>query len=108
MAEQKRSVDQLLTIIKSDPNAITALKNDPIPTLEKYVDKAKSETPIFYRDKWVYRLVVISLGLIILVAGVGAIILVALGKTTPEILIALGSGAVGALAGLLAPSPTGK
>jgi hypothetical protein len=108
MIEQKRSVDQLMTIIKGDPNAITELRNDPISALEKFVDKAKAETPVYYQDKWVYRLVVSALGMIILVAGVGAIILVASDKTTPEILIALGSAAVGALAGLLAPSPGGK
>jgi hypothetical protein len=42
----------------------------------------------------------------VLISLIGAILLSALGKTaTPEVLVAIGSAAVGALAGLLAPSP---
>jgi hypothetical protein len=59
-------------------------------------------------DKWIYRIVVLALGLIGLVAAVGGIVLVSGDRTVPEILIALGSAAVGAMAGLLAPSPAGE
>ena len=59
-------------------------------------------------DVWIYRMVVLALGLTVLLALIGAVVLAILGKTTPEILIALGSAAVGALAGLLAPSPSAK
>jgi uncharacterized integral membrane protein len=39
---------------------------------------------------------------------IGAIILAGQDKDTPEILVALGSAAVGGLAGLLAPSPLNR
>jgi hypothetical protein len=61
-------------------------------------------------DVWTYRLVVIFLGVATLLAMGGAIgiSLHTDGKNIPEILIALGSASVGALAGLLAPSPSTK
>jgi hypothetical protein len=52
---------------------------------------------------------VAALGASLLVSLVGAIVLVMVtSKDTPPVLVALGSAAVGALAGLLAPSPAGK
>jgi len=61
-------------------------------------------------DKWIYRIVVISLGLVALGALFGSIFLFAFKENLqlPDILISLGSAAVGALAGLLAPSPSPK
>lgn len=56
-------------------------------------------------DIWVYRIVVITLGLSVLASLIGGIILTIKDRQPPEILIALGSAAVGGLAGLLAPSP---
>ncbi len=58
-------------------------------------------------DPWVYRIVVLSLGLTVLgTVGGGFLLAFKVGASIPEGLIALGSAAVGALAGLLAPSPT--
>jgi len=55
----------------------------------------------------VLSLVVSALGLAVLLAVNGGIYLaVKEVTTTPEILIALGSAAVGALAGLLVPTPS--
>jgi len=61
-------------------------------------------------DNWIYRLVVIFLGLTILSTVLGGIYLayLAKGETGMELspgIVAIGSAAVGALAGLLAPSP---
>jgi hypothetical protein len=58
-------------------------------------------------DRTIYRLIVIFLGLAVLVALVGILALVALGKADklPDGVVAIASAAVGALAGLLAPSP---
>lgn len=61
-------------------------------------------------DKWIYRIVVGVLGLIALVTVMGGIVLAVMGRggsamAMPEGVIAIGSAAVGALAGLLAPSP---
>ena len=60
------------------------------------------------KDVWLFRLVVLSLGLCMLASLVGAIVLAVKGTDTPEILVALGSAAVGGLAGLLAPSPLNR
>ncbi|HEU0293449.1 MAG TPA: hypothetical protein VFR47_11975 [Anaerolineales bacterium] len=60
------------------------------------------------KDVWVYRIVVLALGLSVLASLIGAIVLAGQDRSTPELLIALGSAAVGGLAGLLAPSPLNK
>jgi len=58
-------------------------------------------------DVWIYLCVVAFLGLTVLATVAGLIILAATGKSpAPEGLLALGFGALGALGGLLAPSPT--
>jgi len=59
-------------------------------------------------DPWIYRIVVLILGLVALASLVGAIMLTIQDRSTPELLIALGSAAMGGLAGLLAPSPMNK
>lgn len=60
------------------------------------------------RDVWIYRIVVLTLGLSVLASLVGGILLAAQDRQPPELLVALGSAAVGGLAGLLAPSPVSK
>lgn len=70
------------------------------------VSVVKSAKTVLEEDVWVYRIVVIALGIAVLGAlgGATAIELVTKDKDTiPDILVALGSGAVGALAGLIAP-----
>lgn len=59
-------------------------------------------------DVWIYRLVVVVLGLVLIIASVGALMLGMADKSAPDVMVALGSGAVGALAGLLAPSPSNR
>jgi hypothetical protein len=81
-------------------------ETDPGPVL-KEVAKIADERG-WTEDKLLYRIAVIVLGLLTLIAALGSIVLVAVGKTTPEVLVALGSAAVGALVGLFAPSPSGK
>lgn len=53
----------------------------------------------------VYHTVVKILGIIGILALGGAITLAFAGKAIPESVVALGSASIGALAGLLAPSP---
>ena len=57
--------------------------------------------PAFLRDRWFYRVVGVSLAVIAVIALVGAIALAASGKAVPDSEIALGSTAIGALAGVL-------
>ena len=52
-----------------------------------------------------YRIVVCTLCLIAIISLSGGIYLSIIEKPIPESLIALGGNAIGALAGLLAPSP---
>lgn len=59
-------------------------------------------------DVWIYRVVVVSLGLTVLLSIVGAVVVAWLDQKNPAILTALGSTSVGSLAGLLAPSPAGR
>lgn len=60
-------------------------------------------------DPTIYRLVVVFLGLAVVLTIIGGFALSLSSATDiPQGLIALGSAAVGALAGLLAPSPAGK
>lgn len=61
--------------------------------------------PQYKNDIWLYRIVVITLWLRVLASLIGGIVLAVQDRQTPELLIALGSAAVGGLAGLLAPSP---
>jgi hypothetical protein len=64
----------------------------------------------FRNDPWIYRIVVVALSLIVLITVCGGIYLAYISKgdakvALPEGIIAIGSAAVGAMAGLLAPSP---
>jgi hypothetical protein len=61
-------------------------------------------------DVWIYRAVVVILGLTVLGTVFGGLALVAVGHADPNMklpasIVAIGSAAIGALAGLLAPSP---
>jgi hypothetical protein len=68
----------------------------------------KLSTPL-QSDRWIFRLVVAFLGVAVLLTIIGGFYLsIKTAATIPEGLIALGSAAVGALAGLLAPSPIGR
>jgi hypothetical protein len=58
-------------------------------------------------DIWLYRLVAV-LGLTVVGSITGAIVLALSGQSTPEVLVALGSAAIGGLAGPLAPSPLNR
>ena len=63
------------------------------------------------QDIWIYRIVVTSFAAVLILAALGALTLAFTGKDLPQtsstLFVALTSGAVGALAGLLAPSPKG-
>ena len=60
-------------------------------------------------DTWIYRAVVVTLGSVVLLTVVGGIMLeffsIAAPRTLPQAIVSIGSAAIGALAGLLAPSP---
>lgn len=78
-------------------------KNDPV----KAIEKISKEEGI--PDTWIYRIVVGSLGMAIILVIIGVVLLTInsseADKSVPTVLTAISSGAIGALAGLLAPSP---
>ena len=57
--------------------------------------------PAYLRDRFFYRVVGSSLAVLAGLALVGAIVLAAYDKTVPDFVVALGSTAIGALAGVL-------
>ena len=94
------SLSELALRVATDPRLVTQLKENPAEALQSII-----ATPLQW-DVWIYRLVVVFLGLTTLFTVIGLIVLAGIGKSpAPEGLVALGSAAVGALAGLLAPSP---
>jgi len=98
MATTFRSVTKLADAIEKDPNLLAEVQADPKQALRKLA--APLDT-----DVLIYRIVVSALGAAVLIALVGAIALSFASSTIPDLLTAIGSAAVGALAGLLAPSP---
>ena len=60
------------------------------------------------KDVWLYRMVVAVLGLTVVSSVLGTIVLAMAGQSTPEVIVALGSAAIGGLAGLLTPSPLNR
>ena len=96
------AVRKTLTTLSADPNVSKDVKQQ--------VEKAISQLPAYMGDKWIYRVVVTVLGLVVLATAGGGIYLAmtATGSTPasmPDAIVAIGSTALGALAGLLAPSP---
>ena len=101
MPARVQSVAELAAQVAGDASLQEKIKADPAGTIASLAAPLQS-------DVWIYRMVVGALGLAVLAAVAGAIGLAAAGKTIPDVLTALGSAAVGALAGLLAPSPTSR
>lgn len=113
MTEKLRSVDLMVKTALASPEIIDELKADPVATLKRLQAQTLSAMPprALESDKIIYRIVVGALSLTVLIVVIGVIILKFSTSGTfavPDILTALGSAAIGALAGLLAPSPVGR
>jgi hypothetical protein len=105
MQIQAKSLPELSNLVQNNADVENAFKEDPKEAFRKYTDTS------FIPDNWIYRIVVGSLGFVIVAITLGIVWRVASGnavedKNIPTILTALGSAAIGALAGLLAPSPS--
>jgi hypothetical protein len=83
---------------QKDPEFAAKLNNDPVGTLSELPDALRT-------DVWVYRGIILALGLV----AAGGLVLVAVlalnDNSVPDIFTAAISAAIGAMAGLLAPSP---
>jgi len=74
-------------------NVAGAIKSMPVP-LES--------------DIWIYRMIVASVSLVLLISVAGIITLSLQEESPPDVLVALVSAALGGLTGLLAPTPKRK
>ena len=113
MTEELRSVDLMVRTALASPEILNEIKIDPVDTLKRLqAETIKSMPPrVMEHDPLIYRMVVGALALTVLIVVVGVIILkYSTGEkfSVPDILTALGSAAIGALAGLLAPSPVAR
>lgn len=101
MSSSIKSINQLAARVAQDPSFAAEFQNNPVRTV---TDIAASQS---VPDTFVYRIVVLALGLALLVSLCGLIFLSLRSiENIPDGLVAIGSAAVGALAGLLAPSPS--
>ncbi len=91
-------------VLKNNPDLQKEFQEDPVKAVETIVTTNPKET-----DSWIYRIIVLALGLAILSIIIGLVIITMSKVTFDQQLItiftAISSGAIGALAGLLAPSP---
>jgi hypothetical protein len=102
MANQK-PLDELLDAIRAD----TSISADLQEKAEAV--RRQSTQEVLKGDLWIYRAVIVVLGITVLATIMGGLGLAFKGDITnyklPAEIVAIGSAAVGALAGLLAPSP---
>jgi hypothetical protein len=103
--KQIKSFEEFKTQLETNPDLQKEFKENPVNAIQNF----HQQSPLS-NDKWIYRIIVLSLGLTIISIIIGVIILIGTGKITndgsvPTILTAIGSAAIGALAGLLAPPP---
>ena len=98
MARRAESVHDLAEMVREDPALAREIQSRPAETI------ADLAAPLEY-DLWIYRIVVGALSLVAVVSILGAIVVAVATTDTqvPDAVVALGSAAVGALAGLLAP-----
>jgi hypothetical protein len=104
---EKRYIAQMIRAIEEDQEKWKNMfQRDPVKALQELAEVARPKP--LQEDVLIYRIAVITLGAIGVIATLGAIVLTGLrGERTeiPDVVTALGSAAIGALAGLLAPSP---
>ena len=115
LPQPKRSVDLLIDKIESDKSLVAKIASDPISTLDGLANQVKRENPPppptpASEDKFSYRVAVVVLSLvtvlIVLIIGAKFLLIADASKfDIPQALVALGSMSLGALAGLLMPSP---
>ena len=108
-----KSIDLLFNEFFDSQEKLNLMQADPmnsLKVLQKDLHQELSKGPALTHDKVIYRIVVSALGFTVILISGGVIFLAGrtLNNDIPEILIALGSASIGALAGLLTPSPTGS
>ncbi|MEZ5307270.1 MAG: hypothetical protein R2684_09015 [Pyrinomonadaceae bacterium] len=95
------TTNELIKRLESDQALVEKIRADPVEGVREIAKPLEN-------DNWIYRIVVSSLGLVVVATVGGQIYLKANGNGAAgleEGIVALASAAVGALAGLLAPVP---
>ena len=110
MSENERTAEVLVREAL-EPANFDRLKADPASVLNELKKEILNRPRVLEQDRFVYRTVILSLSLLALAVAGTAIYLAIFnnGKVDhfPEILTALGSASLGALAGIIAPSQKG-
>jgi len=104
-----KALSDIETLVRQAPELTDQKKKEITEKIQE------ARTPL-ETDKWIYRTVVGALGLAILSCLIFSFLLMWHHMSSnsmedlkiPDIFMAIGSAAVGALAGLLAPSPTSR
>jgi hypothetical protein len=98
MANRTDSSTELASMVAHDQKLQEQIKQDPVGTLERLAEPLET-------DPWIYRIVVLSLGLAAVGVVAGVIVLKAIDRTIaiPDALVAIGSASVAAMAALLVP-----
>jgi len=103
-----KSFKHLKELLISNEEFRNQLVNDP----EKTILEAESKTSPLGWDKWIYRITVGGLVAIVLTIIISVVIMYGEDETeafqVPDLFVSIGSGAIGAVAGLLTPTPTEK
>ncbi|AZA81871.1 hypothetical protein C1637_04670 [Chryseobacterium lactis] len=99
------SIEDLEAAIKSNIDLQEKFKINPVDAIRQVEIRNPKDT-----DYWIYRIIVLMLGLAIIAIIAGLILLSVHSKEKPDsqlvtIFATISSGAIGALAGLLSPSP---
>lgn len=98
-----RTINDLRKEISTNQELMQKLIEKPEETLLEIQNETPLET-----DKWIYRIVVLSLSFIIIFVIVAVFVLYSKNgdNKIPDIFLTISSAALGALTGLLIPSPT--
>ncbi|QEH42959.1 hypothetical protein [Chitinophaga sp. XS-30] len=104
MNKEMQTFKQFKEELEKNSELQNEFKEDPLKAVQQFEPKNPRN------DVWVYRLVVSALGAAILLIILGVVVLMLNDSVDgdgklPTIFTAIGSGAIGALAGLLAPAP---
>jgi hypothetical protein len=106
MAQSKpkvKSISDLMKLIANDSAIEQKIKDNPLDAITEYADLSVGVKTA----NMVYFGALVFLGFVLLLVIFAVVLLALNGQAIPEVLVAIGSAGVGALAGLLAPSPLG-
>lgn len=95
MATRFRSSKDLADAVANDSELQEKVRTNPAVALQELAADS------LHTDRWIYRIVVCALALVVLLALIGTLV----SSKDVSHAVALGSMAIGALAGLLVPSP---